>query len=214
MKRTYLFDFDGTLVDSMPSFISVMLRILDENGIPYGEDIVRIITPLGYRGTAEYFRTLGLEEETEALITRMNDYARDAYFYTIPAKAGVEETLRAMRARGDSLSVLTASPHTVLDPCLKRVGLWDYFDNVWSCDDFATTKADPEIYRMAAKRLSCDVEKMIFVDDNLGAVRTAKRAGAFSCGIFDASSASDAPLFRAEADGYVEHFTELFDLNP
>ena len=33
--NTYLFDFDGTLVDSMPSFISVMLRILDENGIKY-----------------------------------------------------------------------------------------------------------------------------------------------------------------------------------
>lgn len=48
----YLFDFDGTLVDSMPSFISVMLRILDENGIDYEDDIIKIITPLGYQGTA------------------------------------------------------------------------------------------------------------------------------------------------------------------
>lgn len=45
--RTYLFDFDGTLVDSMPSFVSTMLRILDENGISYGEDIIKTITPLG-----------------------------------------------------------------------------------------------------------------------------------------------------------------------
>ena len=29
----YLFDFDGTLVDSMPTFVSSMLRILDENGV-------------------------------------------------------------------------------------------------------------------------------------------------------------------------------------
>ena len=43
--RTFLFDFDGTLVDSMPSYVSVMLRILDEEGIPYGKDIVKIITP-------------------------------------------------------------------------------------------------------------------------------------------------------------------------
>ena len=31
--KTYLFDFDGTLVDSMPTYVSAMLRILDENSI-------------------------------------------------------------------------------------------------------------------------------------------------------------------------------------
>lgn len=50
--NTFLFDFDGTLVDSMPAFVSVMLRILDENDIKYEQDIVKIITPLGYLGTA------------------------------------------------------------------------------------------------------------------------------------------------------------------
>lgn len=38
--RTYLFDFDGTLVDSMPSYISAMLRILDDHNIPYGDNLV------------------------------------------------------------------------------------------------------------------------------------------------------------------------------
>ena len=33
--KTYLFDFDGTLVDSMPTYITAMLRILDENNISY-----------------------------------------------------------------------------------------------------------------------------------------------------------------------------------
>ena len=39
--HTYLFDFDGTLVDSMPTFVSAMLRILDENSISYDKDIVK-----------------------------------------------------------------------------------------------------------------------------------------------------------------------------
>ena len=68
-KQVYLFDFDGTLVDSMPTYVSVMLRILDEYSIPYGEDIVRIITPLGYRGTAEYYRTLGVTASVETAET-------------------------------------------------------------------------------------------------------------------------------------------------
>ena len=39
----YLFDFDGTLVDSMPNFSKTMTRILDESVIEYGKDIVKII---------------------------------------------------------------------------------------------------------------------------------------------------------------------------
>ena len=46
MYNTYLFDFDGTLVDSMPDYCAAMLRILDENGISYEKDIVKVITLL------------------------------------------------------------------------------------------------------------------------------------------------------------------------
>ena len=41
----YLFDFDGTLVDSMPSYASAMLRILDDNDIKYDSDLIKVITP-------------------------------------------------------------------------------------------------------------------------------------------------------------------------
>ena len=37
---TYWFDFNGTLVDPMPTFVSSMQRILDEYQIPYGDDVV------------------------------------------------------------------------------------------------------------------------------------------------------------------------------
>lgn len=212
MKKTFLFDFDGTLVDSMPTFVSVMLRILDERGIKYGEDIVKIITPLGYRGTAEYFRTLGAPESTEELVEIMNRYARVEYENSIPAKVAVRETLLEMKARGYSLNVLTASPHVALDPCLKRLGLWEIFDRVWSCDDFNTTKANPEIYKMAADRIGTRSDEVIFVDDNYNAVKTAKIAGMISVGIFDESSREYIDEFRAMADGYVMDFSELLNV--
>ncbi|MBQ4516846.1 MAG: HAD family hydrolase [Clostridia bacterium] len=84
--RAYLFDFDGTLVDSMPTFVSVMLRILDENNVKYEEDIVKVITPLGYVGTAEYFKNLGVPMTEEEMVRLMNRYAYDEYIYNIPAK--------------------------------------------------------------------------------------------------------------------------------
>ena len=211
-KKTFLFDFDGTLVDSMPTFVAVMLRILDGRGIKYGDDIVKIITPLGYRGTAEYFRTLGVKESADELVEIMNTYARFEYENNILAKERVIETLCEMKKLGYSLNVLTASPHIALDPCLKRLSIWEIFDNVWSCDDFKTTKANPEIYKMAADRLGRNVDEVIFVDDNINAVKTAKSAGMISVGIFDESGVDFIDEFKAVADRFVYCFDELLKI--
>ena len=206
---TYLFDFDGTLVDSMPTYVSVMKRILDENGVGYGDDIVKIITPLGYKGTAEYYKTLGVKLSVEEMVATMNRYAVEEYTYNIGEKSNMISTIKALKARGDGLNVLTASPHTALDPCLKRLGVFDLFDHVWSCDDFGTTKADLEIYRMAAARMGKRVEEVIFLDDNLGADTTAKNAGMTVYGVYDLSSAEYAEQIKAVCDKYINDFSEL-----
>jgi len=208
----YLFDFDGTLVDSMPTYISVMLRILDEHHISYGDDIIQIITPLGNVNTAKYFVTLGVDLPEEQIIEKMSAYAEDEYAHRVEAKIHVIDTLRALKARGDSLNVLTASPHLTLDPCLKRLGIYDLFENVWSCNDFGTSKADPAIYHMAAEKMGVSVEDVTFLDDNVNADRTAKAAGMRVIGVFDESSRGDEAAIRAVADGYIRDFSELLAL--
>lgn len=207
--NTYLFDFDGTLVDSMPTYVGVMKRILDENGISYGEDIVKIITPLGYKGTAEYYTTLGIGLSVAEMIETMSRYAIEEYTYNIGAKRNVIEVLKQLKAQGADLNVLTASPHITLDPCLKRLGIFDLFTNVWSCEDFATTKADPEIYRMAAERIGKPVEEIIFLDDNYNADKTAKSAGMVVWGVYDASSDEYTDEIKALCDRYIYDFSEL-----
>ena len=206
---TYLFDFDGTLVDSMPTYGGLMLRILDEHGIAYGDDIIKIITPLGFVGTADYFIGMGLQRSREELVALMTAYAVEAYTHRVPAKPHVIEVLRELKKRGHSLNVLTASPHDTLDPCLKRLGIFELFDNVWSCNDFGTTKADPNIYVQAAKRLGRRVEDVIFLDDNYNADKTAKEAGMQVIGVYDESSREYAAEIRAVADRYIVDFTEL-----
>jgi HAD superfamily hydrolase (TIGR01509 family) len=207
---SYLFDFDGTLVDSMPVYGATILRVLDENGATYPENIVKIVTPLGLAGTAEYFiRELGVDRPLAELVAQMTSYMVEAYTHRVPAKPHVAQTLRALRARGDRLNVLTASPHTTLDPCLKRLGLYNLFDHVWSCEDFATSKADPAIYHMAAERMGVPVGEVIFLDDNYNADLTAKNAGARVFGVFDESSADMEGEIRAITERYVRDFTEL-----
>ena len=211
--KTYLFDFDGTLVDSMPAYGRMMKRILNENNIRCSDELVRIVTPLGVQGTAKYLiEELKINLSTEELGKTMCAYIFEEYANTIPAKKNVPEVLKKLKEDGASLNILTASPHLTLDVCLKRLGLFDLFDNVWSCDDFNTTKADHEIYIMAAEKIGVPVEKVLFLDDNYSADKTAKEAGMKVCGVYDESSAEYEEKIRGITDFYIKDFSELFGI--
>ncbi len=211
--NTYLFDFDGTLVDSMPAYVAVMLGILEENNIRYGNDIIKIITPLGYVGTAKYYvEQLGLGMMQDDLIETMNQYAYNEYAHNIQAKTNVIETLKKLKEQGADLYVLTASPHSVLDVCLKRLGMFDLFTAIWSCEDFGTTKADPEIYKMAAERIGKPIEDILFLDDNYDADKTAVSANMKVCGVYDSSSEEYMEEIKCVSDHYIYDFVELLDL--
>ena len=209
---TYLFDFDGTLVDSMPTYASLMLRILDENSISYGDDIVKIITPLGYHGTAEYFIKLGLNKSKEELVATTNAYALEEYTNNISAKENVISVLKSLKKKGADLNVLTASPHSMLDVCLKRLGIYDIFTNVWSCDDFNTTKANPDIYKLVAEKLGKPISEILFLDDNYNADKTAKQAGMSVCGVYDSFSDEYVSDIKNITDHYIYDFSELLRL--
>ena len=210
---TYLFDFDGTLVDSMPLFGSVMLRILDENNVKYESDVIKTITPLGYVGTARYFvEHFNLPQTVEELLATMNKYAYEGYAHSVQAKSNVIETLVGLKQEGAKLYVLTASPHSVLDVCLERIGLFELFSGVWSCDDFGTTKANPQIYQMAAEKIGKEVNEILFLDDNFNAVETAASAGMRVCGVYDESSDMYIDELKRISDHYIYDFAELLSL--
>ena len=211
--KTYLFDFDGTLVDSMPSYTGVMKKILDDNNIKYPDDIIKIITPLGLEGSARYFvEKLGLDLPIDEIVEKMSEYAYYEYSHTIPAKDNVIEVLKILKKDNISLNVLTASPHITLDVCLKRLGVFDLFDNVGSCEDFNTTKADPMIYKMAAEKIGVPVEEILFFDDNYNADKTAKQAGMMVCGVYDDSSKEYVDEIKEISDYYIYDFKELLDV--
>ncbi|MFA7637224.1 MAG: HAD family phosphatase [Monoglobales bacterium] len=206
---TYIFDFDGTLVDSMPVFVKTMTKFFEEIGFSCPDDFLKKTTPLGYKATAEYAQRLGMSISVEQFTESAKEYTSYDYINTIPAKPGVLEKLTQLKQEGHSLNVLTASPHSVLDVCLKRVGLYDLFDNVWIVDDFDSTKAEAKIYHDVAKRLGKNVNECIFLDDNFGAISAAKEAGMITIAVYDESSADLADEMKKAADKYIYHFSEL-----
>ena len=210
MKKVYIFDFDGTLVDSMPFWAEKMLNILKSANVSYPDDIIATIATMGDAGSAKYFReVLGVKYTEKEMFDMMDKYGIPKYRDEIILKDGVKEALNALKGAGHSLNVLTASPHKMLDPCLKRNGIYHLFDNVWSTDDFGLTKTNTEIYRLSVEKAGGDISNALFFDDNLGALKTAKQAGLYTVGVFDETGKPFTDNIIKTADRFIYSFREL-----
>ena len=210
-KGIYVFDLDGTLVNSMPYFKRAMLSIADDEGIEYDEELIKILTPLGYVGGAKYYiETFGVDATVEELCEKVRVRLYHEYKYNIKLKDGVREYLKRLSADGARLFVLTASPHSVTDACLANNGVYGLFEQIWSVEDFGLTKSDPEIFRKVADAIGCDMSEVNYFDDSLIALENAKAAGYRTYGVYDSQNDNEVIRMRDElSDVLVMSFREL-----
>lgn len=211
MKKAYIFDLDGTLVDSMGHFAEGMVKILREDGVSYPEDIINIITPMGTIKAANYFKALGAKGSSEDIIARMGENMIDMYTHVIKLKPFVREYLEQLKGLGKKLYVLTASPHITVDPCLKSNEVFSLFDSVWSTDDFGSlTKSDgTELFTAVAEKIGCKPEEITYFDDNITALENAGTAGFYTVGVFDEHYAVPKEDVRSASDKYIMSFKEV-----
>lgn len=207
---TYLFDFDGTLADSMPFFAEGVLALLREHHIAYPGDIIKTITPLGYTGTAKYCAEhLGIPLSVDSFVDMLHESLFPAYRDKVLLKQGVVDCLVSLKKDGHSLNVLSASPCKMIRAVLTRCGVIDLFNNIWSCEDFHMTKGDPEIYRLAVERAGGELADTVFFDDNLQVLKTAVKTGMHTVGVYDASSADYVDDIKKTVDRFIYTFAEI-----
>ena len=205
-----LFDFDGTLVDSMPVWGEKMFRLLRMQGITPPEGLLRTITPLGDAGTLNYYQNnFALTMTKEEMIQEMDNYALPKYANEIPLKENVLNYLQALKENGVKLYILTASPHKAFEPCLQRLGILDMFEKCWCCDDFNMVKSDVNIYLEVAKTIGVNPEDITFFDDNKVAIETANKAGLHTIAVYDDSSSNDKEDMKKVADYYSNEYADL-----
>ena len=210
MKPIYIFDLDGTLVDSMPSFAKGILKIADDAGLSYDETLLKTLTPLGYQKSAEYYvNELGVKDTVENIVSRIKQNLVYQYTNNIVTKSGVREYLKRLFDGGARLFVLTASPHLVTDVCLRKNGVYDFFEQVWSVDDFSLNKSDTRLFFKVAETLNCKPEEIHYFDDSLIALDNAKKSGYLTYAVYDAQNEEEVALMKREYDVFVENFDEL-----
>lgn len=209
MREIRIFDLDNTLVDSARQIEVGILTVLDEAGVSYPDNFIKILTPLGYTKSTELFVEMGVPGTAQEIYDRMMGYLVSEYAHNVQLRPGVREFLHKKHAEGAELYVLTASPHELTDVCLQNNGVYDLFRKVWSVEDFGIVKSDVRIYQEVAKLLGCETKDIHFYDDNITAVSTAKAAGCHAIAVRDRHTDAEFAEFCAAADAHISSFEEL-----
>ncbi len=210
MKKVFIFDLDGTLVDSLEPIIKGLYEYFASLGIPCNEDTITKIISLGYDKSAEYFVELGVKGDPKDISKQMQNDAVLRYKTSVFTKPFVNNYLQKLKSEGHNLYVLTASPHKLADPCLKNNGIFDLFDGIFTVgEDFAFTKSDTKLYIEVAKAIGVSPESINYFDDNLLAITNAATVGYTTYGIKDLQSEKTVEKLKETADYFISSFEQI-----
>ena len=122
------------------------------------------------------------------------------YRKDIPLKSGVQAYLEALHRRGVTMCVASATAEELMDACLTRLGVAQYFSFLLSCETVGAGKNRPDVYWESAKRLGAEPAEIAVYEDALYAAETAKSAGFYTVAVQDDSNQPHWETLTALAD--------------
>ena len=183
-----IFDVDGTLLDSMYIWDNAAENYLISMGVRPKPGLNDELRDIGGHEIAAYFRReYGIDKTEEEISTGIYDTLEDAYVNRAPLKEGVIETLDMLRGRKIGICAATATDRHLIEPALRRCGIYGYFSRIFTCGEERTSKNSPDIYIRAARFLGAEISKTLVFEDALYAVKTAAAAGFIVIGVHDRS---------------------------
>nr|WP_218576307.1 HAD-IA family hydrolase [Pseudomonas sp. SLFW] len=203
-----IFDWDGTLSDSVGRIVDAMREAALRAGRPVRDDLaVKGIIGLGL---PEAIRTLYPDISGNDLIDFRQHYA-DCYMAMDVEPStlfeGVRESLEAFRAEGYRIAVATGKARRGLDRVLKAHGWLDYFDATRAADETAS-KPDPLMLNEILQHCGVAPEKALMVGDASFDLQMARNAGMDSVAVGYGAQALDS-LLQYEPRLAINHFSEL-----
>lgn len=205
-----IFDMDGTLADSMGYWNRLADEYLARQGIPpLPPALKEESVALTMEGSALLFiREFGLSGTVEEISKEINGLMEEHYRTDISLKPGAAACLERLRAAGFKMAVASSTAPELIDVCLKRLGVRDYFEFLLSCEEVGVGKNRPDVYLEAARRLGGAPEDTVVFEDILVAAQTAKQAG-FPLGvIYDVNSDGDQERLKTLADHWFTRWDE------
>lgn len=192
MIKGYIFDMDGTLLDSLKAWHNIGNQYLESLGIKGDPYLDSIIAHMALNDGAEYMnQRFQLHKTKEEIINGIINIINDKYEYEILSKKGVINFLKKCQSQNYKMCVLTASDSSLAKKAFQRLGIIDYFQNIYACHEMKLTKKNPQCYIEVAKKMELNVKECVVVEDALYALSTAKQAGFYTKAIYDQENEKD-----------------------
>ncbi len=206
--RLLVFDWDGTLLDSIGSIVACTRATLDELEMaPVDDATIRGAIGLGLRETVDRFSP-GCDDATFA---RVIEVYRRHWFATWAERAdpfaGVEEMLTALRGRGYRLAVATAKGRKGLEREFAKTGFKRFFAASRTLDE-APSKPAPAMLLGILEELGAAPGESLMVGDSVHDLQMAANASVAGLGVATGAQPREA-LLAAGAIDCLDAVTEL-----
>lgn len=180
----FLFDLDGTLVDSVYQHVLAWREALEQAGLPLA--VWRIHRRIGMSGglfvnalARETGRTLNADEVARVQVLHMEAFRR--YSAQVRPLPGARELLAYLAAAGVSHAIATSGYRESAAASLQTLGASDVL--LITRDQVARAKPDPDLFLAAAERLNVPIERSVVVGDSIWDLLAARRAHALGVGL-------------------------------
>jgi len=208
--RTFLFDLDGTLIDSVRLILDSYHHTLAAHGLPARTDeewLQGVGTPL----RAQFADWKDDPARLEALIATYREYNLANHDRMVTIYPGVLEAMREVKARGASTGLVTSKNQQGAIRGLRLVGLHDLIDVMVCADDVENPKPHPEPVERAVELLAADPASTVYIGDSIHDMRSGRAAGVRTAAVLWGPFGREH-LEHAEPDFWLQRPSDVLEL--
>jgi len=166
---TILFDLDGTLVNTAPDLMDAHNHVMKKFGheVKELEDIKSLAGKGAWIMMQRSFKKEVNDEKLKKEMTKefIDYYSKNIANHSKPIK-GLVEFLEWAKLKKISMAVCTNKQEKLAKDLLKKLNLFDYFENIAGSDTFAFNKPDPRHLTDVVEIIGGDLKKTIMIGDS------------------------------------------------
>lgn len=207
-----IFDLDGTLLETMHIWHRVPLEYLKKKGITgdLSDVFNEKLRTKSLEQCAEIFKDeFKIEDSIEDILLEVHDVAKEYYVEEVKIKDNVIDLLEKFKKNKIKMCIATANSKDIIKEFLAKSNLESYFEFVYTCSEFQTTKETPVIFEKSLAKLDSNPANTFVFEDSLHAIKSAKSLGLKIVGVYDDSSKDQIQEIKAVSDIYINGFKEL-----
>lgn len=206
----YIFDLDGTLVDSSHAWRKVDDVFLSSYGIETPSDYDKEIAGMGFELAAKYtIDRFNLNRTVNEVIDEWNNIVKDIYASEVFLFDGVGEYLRSLKSDGKKLCVATVNNLDLTELVLSNNGVLDLFDDITTVAEVSRPKGFPDIYLKSAEKLGISALKCVVFEDILEGIKGAYDGGFKTVAVMCKKEIHYRDEIMSLCDKYIMNYGEL-----